>query len=388
MGVGHWALGSRRLAITSSTPSISSTPSTLHSKIMLNKITSPTLVINEDICRANIRRMAEKANASDVIFRPHFKTHQSLQVADWFRDQGVDRITVSSAEMAIKFAKAGWENITIAFPANIREIDTYNGLAEKLKLNLLTDSIEATEALVSKLNTETGIFIEIDTGYGRSGVHYSNEDMVREIIHLIDHALKLSFKGFLTHSGNTYSATNTGQIKDIYNNTIAKLHSLKDKYLNTHPDIIISIGDTPSCSLVDDLSGADELRPGNFVYYDLMQHYLGSCNLSDIAVSVACPVTGIYPDRNEIVIYGGAVHLSKEFLDQDGRFFGLVVQYNENVWSIPVPETRLISISQEHGIISTSREFLKTLKHGDLLGILPVHSCLTANLLKDKMITV
>lgn len=355
---------------------------------MSYKITRPTLVINEDICRANIRGMANKASTSRVIFRPHFKTHQSLQIADWFRDQGVDRITVSSAEMAIKFAKAGWNDITIAFPANIREIDIYNKLAEKLDLNLLTDSLEATEALVSKLNTETGIFIEIDTGYGRSGVHYSNEEMIREIIHIIDNAPKLSFKGFLTHSGNTYSATNTGQIKDIYNKTIAGLRSLKDKYLNTHPDIIISVGDTPSCSLIDDLSGADEIRPGNFVYYDLMQYYLGSCKLNDIAVSVACPVTGIYPDRNEIVIYGGAVHLSKEFLEQDGRFFGLVVNYTDDGRTSPLADTRLISISQEHGIIRTSPEFLKTVKHGDLLGILPVHSCLTANLLKDQMIIV
>ena len=353
---------------------------------MLYKITSPTLVINEDICRANIRGMAKKANSSGVIFRPHFKTHQSLLIADWFRDQGVDRITVSSAEMAMKFAKAGWNDITIAFPANIREIDTYNKLAEKLELNLLTDSLEATEALVSNLNTETGIFIEIDTGYGRSGVHYANEEMIRKIVHIIDHARKLSFKGFLTHSGNTYSATNTEQIKDIYNKTIAELRSLKDKYLNTHPDIIISVGDTPSCSLIDDLSGADEIRPGNFVYYDLMQYYLGSCKLSDIAVSVACPVTGIYPDRNEIVIYGGAVHLSKEFLEQDGRFFGLVVNYTDDGRTSPLADTRLISISQEHGIIRTSPEFLKTIRYGDLLGILPIHSCLTANLLKERII--
>jgi len=351
-------------------------------------ITRPTLVINEDICRANIRGMADKARTSGVIFRPHFKTHQSLQIADWFRHQGVERIAVSSAEMAMDFANAGWNDITIAFPANIREIVTYNGLAEKIKLNLLTDSLEATEALASKLNTETGIFIEIDTGYGRSGVHYSNEDLIHGIINTIDHARKLSFKGFLTHSGDTYSATNTEQIKDIYNNTIAELQSLKDKYLNTHPDIIISVGDTPSCSTLDDLSAADEIRPGNFVYYDLMQHYLGSCRLSDIAVSVACPVTGIYPERNEIVIYGGAVHLSKEFLEQDGKHFGLVVQYNENGWSNPVPETKLISVSQEHGIIRTNHDFLNTVKHGDLLGILPIHSCLTANLLKGKMLVI
>jgi len=355
---------------------------------MKPSISRPTFVVREEICRANIRHMADKAKTSGVMFRPHFKTHQSLQVAEWYREEGVTQITVSSAEMAMKFAEAGWDDITIAFPANIRETDAYNGLAGKIKLNLLTDSLEATAALVSKLNTETGIFIEIDTGYGRSGVHYSNEEMIKEIIHTIDHARELSFKGFLTHSGNTYSATNTVQIKDIYYDTIAELQSLKDKYLNTHPDIIISVGDTPSCSIVDDLSDADEIRPGNFVYYDLMQYYLGVCKFEDISVAVACPITGIYPERNEIVIYGGAVHLSKEYLEENGRFYGLVVKYEKDAWSEPVPGTRLISISQEHGIIRTTSSFINEIKHGDLLGILPVHSCLTANLLKENMLII
>lgn len=148
------------------------------------------------------------------------------------------------------------------------------------------------------------------------------------------------------------------------------------------------MGDTPSCSLKEDLSDADEIRPGNFVYYDLMQEKLGSCHMQDIAVSVACPVTGIYPERNEIVIYGGAVHLSKEYLEEDGKYFGLAVLYDNEGWSSPLPGTRLVSISQEHGVIRTTPQFLSSIKHGDLLGILPVHSCLTANLLQDHTLFV
>jgi len=120
------------------------------------------------------------------------------------------------------------------------------------------------------------------------------------------------------------------------------------------------------------------------VYYDLMQYDLGVCKPGDIATIIACPVSGIYPERNEIVIYGGAVHFSKEFLEEDERYFGLVVKYSGNTWSEPIPETKLISISQEHGVIRTTADFLQTIKHGDILGILPVHSCLSANLLKEN----
>ncbi|NQT76414.1 MAG: alanine racemase [Bacteroidetes bacterium] len=355
---------------------------------MLDNVTRPALIIREPVCRNNIRRMAEKALKSNVIFRPHFKTHQSEQVGNWFKDYGVKQITVSSAEMAMKFAKAGWKDISIAFPANPREIPLYNELAGNIRLNLLIDSTEVCRALAGKINKTTAIFIEIDNGYGRSGIAHIFEHKIDQIIREIDKARHLSFKGFLSHSGNTYSATGTEEIKNIYQKNIAVLQSMKEKYLPSHPGISISIGDTPSCSIVEDLSGADEIRPGNFVYYDLMQYYLGSCRMQDIAVAIACPVTGIYPERNEIVVYGGAVHLSKEQLLRDGKFYGFVVQFTDDGWTEPIGGTSVISLSQEHGIIRSTADFISSVKHGELLGILPVHSCLAADLLKENMLVV
>ncbi len=332
--------------------------------------------------------MADKAAASAVIFRPHFKTHQSLEVGEWFREEGVERITVSSAEMALKFADAGWQDITIAFPANIRETDTFNALSAKIDLNLMVDSPEATQVLADSLKNVCGIFIEIDCGYGRSGVAHTDFEKTDRIVDIIKSSDKLTFTGFLTHAGNTYHAGDKSDIIGIYDDSLTALQDLKNRYLNEFPDLIISVGDTPSCSIVDDLSGADEIRPGNFVYYDLMQYSAGICAINEIAVSVACPVTGIYPERNEIVIYGGAVHLSKEYLGDNDKYYGLLVQYTDKGWSSPVPDTKLISLSQEHGVIRTSSNFLKTLKIGDILGILPIHSCLTADLLQDHTLVV
>jgi len=101
----------------------------------------------------------------------------------------------------------------------------------------------------------------------------------------------------------------------------------KERYIHRFPEIINSYGDTPSCSLADELNDFDEIRPGNFVYYDLMQYQLGACTFDDIAVVVACPVVSVYPQRNELILYGGAVHLSNEHLaDNNGRkIYGYVV---------------------------------------------------------------
>ena len=48
-------------------------------------VTEPTMVLNEEVCKSNIARMAAKAKAANVVFRPHFKTHQSREIGEWFR---------------------------------------------------------------------------------------------------------------------------------------------------------------------------------------------------------------------------------------------------------------------------------------------------------------
>src|SRR5690606_24495318 len=121
------------------------------------------------------------------------------------------------------------------------------------------------------------------------------------------------------------------------------------------PGLMTSVGDTPYCSMGEDFSGADEIRPGNFVYYDLMQLRLGSCRFGQIAAAVICPVVSVYPSRNQALIYGGAVHLSKESLMQpDGsKIFGLAVPITGDRWSFPEGEDYMVSLSQEHGLMRT-----------------------------------
>ena len=66
-------------------------------------ITRPTLLLHRPTCEANIRKMAEKAEGQNVQLIPHFKTHQSAQVGEWFSKVGVKAITVTSVKMATYF---------------------------------------------------------------------------------------------------------------------------------------------------------------------------------------------------------------------------------------------------------------------------------------------
>ena len=327
--------------------------------------------------------MASKAHEAGVIFRPHFKTHQSAVIGRWFREEGVSAITVSSVSMARYFASNGWEDITIAFPANWLEIDEINELASNIHLNLLVESEETARFLSKKLLNPCGFYIKIDTGYHRTGIEASNVILIDRIINTAA-ASNLIFKGFLTHSGHTYHARDRQELERIQLTAIGDLLRLKKKYLPEFPEIYISVGDTPSCSQLPAVKRTDEIRPGNFVFFDVMQFALGSCSLNEIAVALVCPVVALHYGRQQAVIYGGAVHLSKEhtLLPPDPEpVFGLAVAWNGKNWNTETLLGKVSSISQEHGIISLTQQGCN-LKPGDLVAILPVHSCLTANLMR------
>jgi len=354
------------------------------------KIEKPTLLLWEDRARNNILKMVEKSRRSRVRFRPHFKSHQSTTIGEWLQEYGVKEITVSSLDMASYFAEHGWSDITVAFPVNIPEMEKINRLASRITLHLLVESTEAVNFLSANLSHPVNIWIKIDVGYHRTGIEWEQSDRILALAKRIQKSQHLSFRGILTHAGHAYHAREKTEILAVYQQTLTRMKSVQSHLLvhGIHP-VEISIGDTPTCSLRDDFSGVDEIRPGNFVFYDAMQWQMGVCQEDQIAVALACPVVAKHPRREEVVIYGGAIHLSKEYLvDNRGiKIFGYVAPLQGGGWSEHFPDTYVKSLSQEHGIIKTTTAILKNIKIGEILVILPIHSCLTVNLM-GKLLTL
>lgn len=353
------------------------------------EITKPTLLLSKEIAQRNIQNMARKAKDHGLNFRPHFKTHQSVEIGEWFREAGVQCITVSSLTMANYFAEYGWNDITIAFSVNIPEIPEMNELAGRINLNLLIENKEGLEALQEKITWHTGVFIKIDTGYNRTGIEANRTQLIDELLEIIQKSPLLQFKGFLSHTGHTYHANSTHDIFSRHFDALLKMKALKSRYIAEWPDLIISLGDTPSCSICDNFDGIDEIRPGNFVFYDLMQFKLGVCQLTDIAVRMVCPVVAVHPSRNEVVIYGGAIHFAKDsIINIDGKpLFGRIVVEDDGKKILLDEKNYLHGLSQEHGILKITPRDLHYFKPGTLIEIIPVHSCLTANLMGEYLTT-
>ncbi len=343
----------------------------------------PRYLIREDICRENIRTMAAKASSAGVIFRPHFKTHQSRLVARWFRDAGVTRITVSSLGMAAYFQQDGWDDITVAFPVNLLEADLINELAAKIRLGLLIEDGETAYSLLRKLKYPAEVYIKIDTGYHRTGLEKRDLPELLRILEILDKSSLLTYRGMITHAGNTYSASSPGEIRRIAESSMQYLTDIAREAGIPASRHLLSIGDTPSCSLLDRFPGMGEIRPGNFIFYDLMQKELGTCSCRQIAAMMVCPVVAVHPRRNQAVIYGGAVHFSKErILVGEKTVYGQMASCQPGSWAEPTENGFLVSLSQEHGILEAPTTVIQALKPGTTVGFLPVHACLTANLMR------
>lgn len=347
------------------------------------------MLLDKKIALRNIENMVRKASDLHLNFRPHFKTHQSAEIGEWFRVAGVKCITVSSLTMANYFADAGWDDITIAFSVNIPEIPEINELAGRIKLNVLIENQEGLEALQNQITWHTGVFIKIDTGYNRTGIEVNQTPLIDQLLENIQKSPLLQFNGFLSHTGHTYQANSTHDIFSRHFDAQLKMKALKSRYQSEWPELMISLGDTPSCSICDNFDGVDEIRPGNFVFYDLMQYKLGVCKLTDIAVRMVCPVIAIHPSRNEVVIYGGAIHFAKDsIINIDGKpLFGRIIVSVDDKKILLDEKSYLHGLSQEHGILKIAPRDLNYFKPGILIEIIPVHSCLTANLMKEYLTT-
>ncbi len=352
-------------------------------------IQKPTLVLDPTKVQRNIDRMVSKAQNSGVIFRPHFKTHQSTQIGEWFCERGVTRITVSSVDMATYFADNGWTDITIAFPVNILEIEAIKALAKRITLGLLVESTETLQFLAQHLQLPVNIWLKADIGYHRTGILWTAPERFVSLAQSIKQIPHFTLQGILNHAGHTYAARSQAEVERLYQEMVSRMQSIRMALVTAgFTDTQLSIGDTPSCSLVDDLSAVDEIRPGNFVFYDVTQLEIGACRAEDIGLVVACPIVAKHPERNQLVLYGGAVHHSKEFIEVGGtKIFGYVTRLIENGWEARLDGAYVAGLSQEHGLVTMPSHTLTQFKVGDVLAILPVHSCLTVNLLRMNYLT-
>src|SRR5690348_11162912 len=79
-------------------------------------IETPAVLLHLDAVERNIGRMADRAKQLGVALRPHAKTHKCVELARQQLEHGARGLTVSTLVEAEVFARAGFTDLTWAFP--------------------------------------------------------------------------------------------------------------------------------------------------------------------------------------------------------------------------------------------------------------------------------
>lgn len=342
----------------------------------MNKIETPAFLIDWNKTQQNAEMMIKKAKKASVRLRPHVKTHKTVEIARiQTKDEG-NPITVSTIAELLFYYESGFKDITYAVPITFEK---WKRLAHTTninlsKINFLTDDLYTAKAIHKEaegLNCSVNLFIKIDSGAHRAGVQPKSERLL-ELATGIDQAKYLNLMGLLTHAGQSYHTSDSNQKIEIVNHEVAAIIESAE-WLESKGIIIKerSIGSTPTMMQDVELHGITEIRPGNYIWFDLFQYNRGNCKLDQIACSVLTSIIGIYPERNTLLVDAGALALSKDvgFYTDGEQKFGFIKNHSD--WEF-------VSLSQEHGIVHAQHIDWENIKVGDLLEIIPNHSCLTA----------
>jgi D-serine deaminase-like pyridoxal phosphate-dependent protein len=336
----------------------------------IGDLPTPALLLDLDKLEANLEGMASRAHALGVALRPHIKTHKCVDVARLQRSLGATGITVSTLHEAGVFAEHGFTDITWASPISLGRVQQAQELAESVTLRVILDSPDAL-VRIKGTGYPFHVWLDVDCGYHRTGVDPRSEVAVN-LARDIHESPKLTFDGILTHSGHAYHATSRAELIRIAEEERRVMVEFADRLRSEGIDVSrTSVGSTPAMSVVKDLDGVTEARPGNYALYDYTQAALGTCAITDCALTVLASVVSSQPGSDHCVIDAGALGLSKDLGPETAAQKTVGEIFDNYSDGTLLPETRVVSVTQEHGIVSGRMPV------GEKVRILPNHSCLT-----------
>jgi len=336
----------------------------------MEEFPTPTLVIDANVVRQNIRRLADYAGEHGIGVRPHTKTHKSRRIAELQLDAGAVGLTIAKASEGEVITQPG-DDMLLAYPP-IGEVraERLAKLAKDRIAHAAIDSelaIESTAAAARRAEAMVGLLVEIDIGMNRCGVATPQQALA--LAQKIDQTEGVRLDGIMCYPGHIWDARD--QQGPALAAVSAKLAETIELWKKSGLEAkIVSSGSTPTAyqsHLVPELT---EIRPGTYVYNDMNTVRGGYCELDDCAARIVCTVISNAVAGHVVVDAGSKTLTSDLSHPAKDSGHGHLVEY---------PGAKIVSLSEEHGRIDMSG-CDRIPKVGDRVTIIPNHICPCVNL--------
>ena len=337
----------------------------------VTEVETPALLLHLDVVERNVTRMAERARRLGVRLRPHAKTHKCVELARLQARHGAEGLTVATLVEAEVFTRAGFGDVTWAFPIDARHIAHARRIVQDTgaTLRVVVDDLAAATALAG---SGLHVWLKVDCGYHRAGVDPASPYAL-EVARELGRERGLTFDGILSHSGHAYRTTNRREAARVAEEERSVMTGFAER-LRRDGILVrdVSVGSTPALAAVESLAGVTEARPGNYVFYDRTMVLIGCCAPEDLGVTVLATVVSHQPGASHFIVDAGALELSKDPgpAHVGPEAMGAVRGH---------PELTVATLSQEHGLIrgQSAAAVDGRFPVGEQLELVPNHSCLT-----------
>lgn len=335
----------------------------------MHDLPTPCLLVDLDRLEVNVAAMAARARDLGVALRPHAKTHKSVEVARLQLDAGAAGLTVATVGEAEVFARAGVDDLFVAYPL---WVDPAKGARLRalrdagVALTLGTDSAEGARALAAQLPGAT-VLVEVDSGHHRSGVAPADAGpLAGQAAHA-----GLDVRGVFTFPGHSYTPGVAADVAAEEEQALADAAaSLREHGVEP---VVVSGGSTPSVAAMKG-GVVTEMRPGVYVFGDAQQWELGSCDPADVALT--CLATVVSHAGGKVVLDAGSKALGADrapWATGPGRL-------------LDHPDARVDFLSEHHAVVSWPGH-TPVPPLGSPLRVVPFHVCNAVNL-ADELVVV
>ena len=337
----------------------------------LSELDTPALLIDLDRMASNLRRVAEYAAEHQFRLRPHTKTHKNPAIGRMQLELGAVGLAVAKVGEAEVMLETETPDLLVAYPiVGASKLKRLMEVAKQTNVSVALDHIDVARPLseaAQSAGVTVGVLAEANVGMDRCGVPPGDELVAlgRELSRLPG----LRFDGVEFYYGHVWLPLPDGE---------EQLHKVNQRVQQIREDFdraglelkIISGGSTPALFHSHKIEGMNEIRPGTYVFNDVMQVWAGGAGWDDCAVTIMATV--VSAAREGFVIIDGG---SKTFTSDTRPFmeeitFGRVTE---------APESRFYKMNEEHGYIEW-RGGSPSPRIGDRLRIIPNHVCAATNM--------